>query len=74
MREWLINLRNIKGFTQKEVSAMCGISRSFYADIEQGTRNPKPLTAQDIGKVLGFDWTLFFERNGRDSRQSKKSA
>lgn len=74
MREWLINIRKIKGLTQKDVAALCGISRSYYADIEQGTRNPKPSTAQDIGGTLGFDWTLFFIQNGRDSRQNKKTA
>lgn len=75
MRQWLSKIRETKGFTQKQVAEKCGISRSFYADIEQGTRNPKVNTAKAIGEVLGFDWTLFFEQNGRKSRQlGKKTA
>lgn len=71
MRNWLIDIRKIKGLTQKEAAEKCGISRSYFADIEQGTRNPKVDTAKSIGDVLGFDWTLFFEQNGRKSRPIK---
>ena len=71
MREWLASIRNTKGFTQKQVGDICGISRSFYADIERGSRNPKVDTAKDIGNALGFDWTLFFEKNGRKTSQVK---
>jgi len=74
MREWLSNIRKTKGLTQKEVSLKCGISRSYYADIERDVRNPKPDTAQAIGEVLGFEWTLFFEKNGRKTRQKFKES
>jgi transcriptional regulator with XRE-family HTH domain len=67
-----MRLRETKGLTQKNVAEMCGISRSFYADIEHGTRNPKVSTAKVIGTFLGFDWTLFFETNGRKTRQSRE--
>lgn len=72
MRYWLGNIRELKGFTQKAVAEKVGISRSFYSDIEQGTRNPKVTTAKRIADVLGFDWTLFFELNGRKMRQENK--
>lgn len=72
MRDWLVNIRKIKGLTQLQVASNCGISRSFYADIERGERSPKVSTAKSIGRFLGFDWTLFFEENGRDSSQNKK--
>jgi len=71
MRTWLSSIRDAKGYTQKDVSSNCGISRSFYADIERGVRNPKPSTAQDIATFLGFDWTIFFAKNGRKTSQSK---
>jgi putative transcriptional regulator len=72
MRDWLANIRETKGFTQKEVAVNCDISRSFYADIERGARNPKPTTAKELGAFLGFDWTLFYEQNGRKTRQQNK--
>lgn len=70
MRSWLASIRGSKGLTQKAVAEKTGISRSFYAGIEQGTRNPKVQTAKMIAAQLGFDWTLFFEKNGRELRQS----
>lgn len=71
MRVWLRDIRDIKDLSQKTVAENCGISRSFYADIERGERNPKVDTAKEIGKYLGFDWTLFFEENGRKMSQNK---
>ena len=68
MREWLIQLRELKGLTQLQVANQSGISRSYYSGIEIGTRNVKPATAKRIASVLGFDWTLFFEENRRVSR------
>lgn len=73
MRNWLSDIRRMKGLSQNDVANMCGISRSFYADIERGFRNPKVATAKEIGTALGFDWTLFFEQNGRETRQIKKA-
>lgn len=72
MRDWLINIRKLKGLTQKEVAEKCGISRSFYADIEHKTRNPKADTAQAIGDELGFDWTLFFTEKRRKTSHNKR--
>lgn len=68
MRQWLIQLRELKGMTQLDVASQSGISRSYYSGVELGTRNVKPATAKRIAQVLGFDWTLFFEENGRESR------
>lgn len=75
MREWLKNIRELKDLTQKEVADHCGIARSCYAGYEQGVRTPNAKKAKTIGAHLGFDWTLFFEENGRETRsESKKSA
>ena len=74
MREWLVNIRKLKGFTQKEVADACGITRSCYAGYEQGVRSPNGKKAKAIGEFLGFSWTLFYEENGHETRSSKKSA
>jgi putative transcriptional regulator len=72
MREWLINIRELKGLTQKEVADACGITRTSYASYEQGTRTPKGRRPKVIGEFLGFSWTLFYEENGRETRSEIK--
>jgi putative transcriptional regulator len=74
MRQWLIQMRVIKGLTQLQVAKLCGISRSYYSGIELGTRNAKPSTAKKIASVIGFDWTLFFEENRLITSHKNKSA
>lgn len=56
MRNWLINIRNSKGLTQKVVAAKCGLTQGYYSMIENGERGQAiPLsTAQRIADVLGF--------------------
>lgn len=69
MREWLVQLRKHKGFTQLEAAEKAGISRSYYSGIELGTRNVPVKTAKKVAAVLGFEWTLFFEQNGLKTSQ-----
>ncbi|UKS25058.1 helix-turn-helix transcriptional regulator [Paenibacillus sp. HWE-109] len=71
MREWLIKIREIKGFTQQEVATLSGISRSYYSGIETGFRNASPKVAKNISNALGFEWTLFFEEKGRKTSHNK---
>lgn len=61
MREWLKKQRVEKGLTQKEVADSINIPVTTYASYEQGWRNPTVNNAKKIGKLLGFDWTFFFE-------------
>jgi transcriptional regulator with XRE-family HTH domain len=75
MREWLINIRKLKGLTQEHVAKECGLSRTCYAAYEQGVRTPNGKKSKIIGEYLGFSWTLFFEETLREtSRTNKKSA
>lgn len=75
MRHWLVQFRKIKGYTQKDVAQLCGISRSYYAGIEQGSANASGHAAKLISDVLGFSMDLFFAESGRVTRQKKiKSA
>lgn len=71
MRHWLLQFRKAKGLTQKEVASKCGISRSYYADVEQGTANASGRAAKLIADALGFDMNLFFVEVGRETRQTK---
>ena len=72
-REWLINLRNIQGFTQQEVADAVGIDRSTYAMYESGRRNPPVATAQRIATFLKFDWTIFFANISGNKLQIKSA-
>lgn len=61
MRFWLLERRKNKEKTQDYIAYKARISRSMYAMIESGERNPSVTVAKNIAKVLNFDWTLFFE-------------
>lgn len=54
----LIDARNAAGFTQENVAQAIGISRSFYTQIEQGTRKPSFEVALKISS--------FFKRDAND--------
>lgn len=60
-RNWLLDYRVNKELTQEDVAKDAGISRTTYAMIETGNRNPSVQVAKRIASTLGFDWTLFFE-------------
>lgn len=65
MRTWLTDIRTASGKSQQEVADASGISQSYYAGIELGTRG-KPLAvpvAKRIAAVLGFDWTKFYDED-----------
>lgn len=64
MRTWLIQLRKEQGLTQKYVAEQAHISQPSYFNIEHGERGVSVKTAKAIAKVLGFDWTLFYEPTG----------
>ena len=51
-RHSIIDQRKELGMSQDEVSYAAGISRSFYAGIERGLRDPSLETAQRICLVL----------------------
>lgn len=61
MRFWLLEKRKNKEKTQDCIAYKARISRSMYAMIESGERNPSVPVEKNIAKVLNFDWTLFFE-------------
>ncbi|MGM0775475.1 MAG: helix-turn-helix transcriptional regulator [Bacillota bacterium] len=70
MRYWLKKFRNNRKLTQEEVAKLCNISRSFYTQIENGTKTPSVDVAKKIAKTLEFNWVLFFDNNCSSGEQS----
>lgn len=60
-RNWLVEKRNSKNLSQIELSVKVGISQQALSKYESGTRTPSVETAKKIAKVLGFNWTKFYE-------------
>ena len=60
-RQWLKDLRLQKGLTQTQVAEKGNFARTYYTMVENGVRTPSVKMAKDIGEVLEFDWTKFFE-------------
>lgn len=54
-------LRKEKNFTISQVAKLSNISDSFYCQIENKKRKPSVSSAKSIAKVLGFNWSKFFE-------------
>lgn len=61
MRDWLEAIRVEQKMSQKDVSEAVGISQASYCNIEKGKRSVAVETAKKIARVLGFDWTRFYE-------------
>lgn len=47
-------------FTQDKVAQKAGISRQYYASIENCKRLPSVKLAKELGILLQLDWTIFF--------------
>jgi len=61
MRDWLRKLRGNR--TQKQIAELSGITAQMYNFIENGHRRPSVAVAKRIARVLGFEWTRFFQDN-----------
>lgn len=53
-RSELIDIRKAKGMTQEEVADLAKISRPYYNQIENGTRNPGLYDIKAICNALGI--------------------
>lgn len=67
-RKWLKKIRNEKGLTQQDVADCGGFARTYYTMVEQGKRTPSVDVAKSIARVLGFEWTIFFEDECNESK------
>jgi transcriptional regulator with XRE-family HTH domain len=71
-RNWLIQFRKSKQYTQEQVASAAFIDRGYYSQIETGKRNPGLNVANNIAKVLHFDPLKFFQDHLQDQDHSKK--
>lgn len=69
-RYWLIEYRKNKKLNIYETAEKIGIDRSFYNQIELGTRNPSVETAKRIAAFYGFKWYIFFEDKHGETQQT----
>lgn len=60
-REWLITLRNEKGYSQEKLSEMIGVTQMTISNVENGSRRPSVELAKKLGTLLDFEWTKFYE-------------
>lgn len=61
MRKKLQTLREGAGYTQQTFSERLGVSRSHYAQIESGDKNPSLKLSLKIKQALGYPYDdLFF--------------
>ena len=61
MKELLQQKREAAGFTQVQMANKLGITSQYYNLIENGHRRPGPEKAKEVGRILGIDWTLFYD-------------
>lgn len=60
MRDWLKRIRKEKELTQENVASKAFINRAFYAQIENGSRNPSFEVARNIASILGISPSVFY--------------
>lgn len=57
----MIDARNEKGITQKELSSLTGITQGDISKLENGTANPSLRTLQRIAEGLGKNLVIQFK-------------
>lgn len=73
-RTWFTEKRKAKGWSQTELGFHAHISASYVQAIEYGERRPTVPIAQVLGKLLDFDWTLFYPPVDDTTSARKSSA
>lgn len=61
MRTWLVMARMRRGYSQKRMSELVGISQPSYCAYEKGKTTPKPKHAKRIAELLGVRWEDFYK-------------
>lgn len=61
----MIDIRRIRqerGMTMKQLGDLTDLSESYISMLEKMERTPSVPAAKRIAKVLGCDWTRFFDK------------
>lgn len=67
----LKKMRKDANLTQAGLAGLIGCDRTAIGKIETGVVTPSVRLAKKIGKVLNFDWTLFYqEEEGEDDEKN----
>jgi len=61
MRVKLRNIRKEKNLTQKNLSNMVNIHRTYYSMIERGRKNPSLKVAISIKRALNYQYDDIFD-------------
>lgn len=56
-----------KGYTQENMSEKLGITKEYYNMIENDKRTPSVTIAKKIGKLLGINWTTFYDDKNKNN-------
>lgn len=59
----IMTSRKNRNMTQEDLAKKVGITRQMISAIENGAR-PSVEVAKQLGEILEFDWTKFYEENG----------
>jgi putative transcriptional regulator len=71
VRTWLKELRIKHNMTQAQLANKAEIARTTYSMIELGERGITVDTAKKLAKVLSVKWTIFFEDECHETRNSE---
>lgn len=61
----LAKIRSDSNMTQQELADRVGITRQMVSSLERGTK-PSVEKAKEIARILGFEWTRFFEDEAKN--------
>ena len=59
---FVLKIRKEQNLTQKNLSSMVNIHRSYYSMIERGRKNPSLRVAISIKKALNYQYDDIFEK------------
>lgn len=64
----LREIRKLNGITANRLAKMCGVTRQHISRIEHGAVNPSVAVAKKLGRILGVNWTVFFDDCDTDKK------
>ncbi len=67
LKDNLVMLRKLNGYSQERIAEMIGISRQAYAKWENGLTTPDIEKASQLAKVYGMSVDSLIENNGENS-------